>query len=137
MINYITGHVEDDRNCMCMYKTTIYVINIVKAYMGSCRACQETRKRHLLYIIISGKLKKKSATTNLSGFFVYAGNKYLILVNFYSYSKWIEICKVRNTVAEETVEKLENIKITFGLPEGLVTHNDLLFTSHFSTVVRT
>ena len=52
---------------------------------------------------------------------------FLILVD--AHSKWMEVRPVKQATTQVMIQKLRTVFATHGLPEMLVTHNGLVFTS--------
>ena len=61
----------------------------------------------------------------------------MVLVIVDSHSKWIEACVVSSATSSATIEKLQTVFATHGLPEVLVSDNATTFTSEeFESFVR-
>ena len=58
----------------------------------------------------------------------FLGKYFFILID--TYSKWLEIYIVNSTSSEVTIQKLQQIFSTHGLPEQIVSDNGPAFTSH-------
>lgn len=53
----------------------------------------------------------------------------LFIVNV-SYSKWLEVITVRSTTSANTIDKIQMLFVSTGLPEEIVSDNGPQFTSH-------
>ena len=53
---------------------------------------------------------------------------FLVLVD--SYSKWLEVVTMKSITSSDTIEKLQSIFATHGLPRTIVTDNGSSFTSN-------
>ena len=58
----------------------------------------------------------------------FLGKYFFILID--PYSKWLEVNIVNSTSSEVTIQKLQQIFSTHGLPEQIVSDNGAAFTSH-------
>ena len=57
----------------------------------------------------------------------FMGHMFLVMVD--SYSKWLDVQIMQSITAEKTIEKLQSIFSTHGLPKQIVTDNGTSFTS--------
>ena len=57
----------------------------------------------------------------------FMGHMFLVMVD--SHSKWLDVQIMQSITAEKTIEKLQSIFSTHGLPKQIVTDNGTLFTS--------
>ena len=62
---------------------------------------------------------------NFAGPFM--GHMFLVVVD--SHSKWLDVQIMQSITAEKTIEKLQSIFSTHGLPKQIVTDNGTSFTS--------
>ena len=58
----------------------------------------------------------------------FLGKDFFVLID--AYSKWLEVHIVNSTSSEVTIQKLQQIFSTHGLPEQIVSDNGPAFTSH-------
>ncbi len=99
----------------------------VEKLISGCEACLRTRPAPPNATATWPSAEKVWSRVHADHLGPVNGNMYLLITD--SFSKWLEVMKVRNLTAKETVEKFREVFARFGLPNTVVTDNATSFKS--------
>jgi len=116
--------------CAARAKSSVWWPGItveIQRLVQQCSKCQTDRCTQRKEPLMSTPTPSRPWAKVAADFAEYKGQKYLVLVCYYS--KYIEIAHMVNTTAFSVVNKLKSIFARFGCPEELVTDNGPPFGS--------
>lgn len=99
----------------------------IRQFVKECDNCQRAGKTPIRSVLYSWPEATRPWQRIHIDYASRNGENFLVVVD--SYSKWPEIVQTTSTTTEKTIEILQNLCTTWGLPETLISDNGTQFTS--------
>ena len=91
----------------------------LKQFIYSCQVCQSFQRKNPKESLTSHSIPDRPWSKLAADLFGFKGEHYLVLVNYYS--DWIELDKMRDQTATETIALLLKQLSRWGLPNEILT----------------
>ena len=99
----------------------------IESIVQECSSCQDSRNLKQAEYSPWPETKRPWQRVHIDFAGPFRGHMFLILVD--AHSKWLEVKQMGSTTTSKTISQLEEIFITHGLPETLVSDNGTNFAS--------
>ncbi len=112
--------------CRERYKGAVWwpgIASDVKRLVSSCKHCNIHRPSQNKEPLITTPLPDLPWQKLAADLCELRGRHYLIVIDYFS--RWLEILELPKTTSETVIQKLKGIFTRFGIPEQLMTDNDL------------